>query len=156
MPSSFKVGVMVEIPSLVWSLNSILSHVDFVSLGSNDLSQFFFAADRTNPNLADRYDVLSPVFLDLLGHIAKTCEAAQKPLTLCGEMAAHPLEAMALLMSGYRSLSMAPSCIGNIKLMIRSLNLGSAIEYFQTIRKKTKKTLRQDLSNYAKDHGIIY
>lgn len=156
LPSSLKVGVMVEIPSLVWSLSSILSHVDFVSLGSNDLSQFFFAADRTNPNLADRYDVLSPVFLDLLGHIAKTCEAAQKPLTLCGEMAAHPLEAMALLMSGYRSLSMAPSCIGNIKLMIRSLNLGSAIEYFQTIRKKTKKTLRQDLSNYAKDHGIIY
>ncbi len=138
------------------SLSSILPHVDFVSLGSNDLSQFFFAADRTNPYLADRYDVLSPSFLNILQHVAKTCKIAQKPLTLCGEMARNPLEAMALLMIGYRSLSMAPSCIGNIKLMIRSLNLKSATEYLQTITKKYKKTLRQDLSDYAKDHHIIY
>ncbi|GAO98886.1 phosphoenolpyruvate-protein phosphotransferase [Caedimonas varicaedens] len=155
-PSSIKIGIMIEVPSIVWSLSSILPHVDFVSLGSNDLSQFFFAADRTNPYLADRYDVLSPSFLNILQHVAKTCKIAQKPLTLCGEMARNPLEAMALLMIGYRSLSMAPSCIGNIKLMIRSLNLKSATEYLQTITKKYKKTLRQDLSDYAKDHHIIY
>lgn len=71
-------------------------------------------------------------------------------------MAGHPLEAMALLMIGYRSLSMSPSCIGSTKLMIRSLNLKSAAEYLQTITKKYKKTLRQDLSHYAKDHKIIY
>lgn len=156
LPSSLKIGIMVEIPSIVWSLSSILPHVDFISVGSNDLSQFFFAADRTNPHLADRYDVLSPSFLDILQQIAKVCKLAKKPLTLCGEMAGHPLEAMALLMIGYRSLSMSPSCIGSTKLMIRSLNLKSAAEYLQTITKKYKKTLRQDLSHYAKDHKIIY
>ena len=83
-PSSIKIGIMIEVPSIVWSLSSILPHVDFVSLGSNDLSQFFFAADRTNPYLADRYDVLSPSFLNILQHVAKTCKIARKPLTLCG------------------------------------------------------------------------
>ncbi len=143
-PSSIKIGIMIEIPSIVWSLSSILPHVDFVSLGSNDLSQFFFAADCTNPYLADRYNVLSPSFLNILQHVAKTCKMAQKPRTLCGEM------------TGYRSLSMASSCIGNINLMIRSLNLKSATDYLQTITKKYKKTLRQDLSDYAKVHHIIY
>jgi phosphotransferase system enzyme I (PtsP) len=156
LPSSIKVGIMIETPSIVWSLSSILPYVDFVCVGSNDLCQFFFAADRANPYLSDRYDVLSPAFLELLQHIEKTCRIANKPLTLCGEMASHPLEAMALLMIGYRSLSMAPSCVGSIKLMISSLKLKTSIKYLKTITKKYQKSLRQDLANYAKDQGIVY
>ena len=87
---------MLEVPALAWQLPALLRRVDFLSVGSNDLIQFMFATDRGNPRLAQRYDVLSPSVLTLLRSIAEQCTAARVPVTVCGEMAGQPIEAMAL------------------------------------------------------------
>jgi phosphotransferase system enzyme I (PtsP) len=96
LPKVVRVGTMLEVPSLAWQLPALLKRVDFLSLGSNDLMQFMFASDRGNPRLADRYDILAPGVLSFIRHLVRQCEAAAVPLSVCGEMAGRPLEAMAL------------------------------------------------------------
>ena len=93
-------GVMVEVPALAWQIRDVLPHVDFVSVGSNDLFQFFYAADRSNPYLADRYHPLSPPFLKLLQVLVKESNRVEKPITLCGEMARDPFSGNDLAGSG--------------------------------------------------------
>ncbi|MEJ2117455.1 MAG: phosphoenolpyruvate--protein phosphotransferase, partial [Alphaproteobacteria bacterium] len=107
-PSKIALGAMVEIPALLWQLDELFCQVDFASVGSNDLLQFIFAADRNNTRVASRFDVLSPTALRALRQIVVAAERHKVPLTLCGEMAGRPLEAMALIGLGYRSISMAP------------------------------------------------
>ena len=116
-------GAMVEVPSLLWQLDELLSAVDFVSVGSNDLMQFMMATDRANTRMTSRFDPLSPAFLRSLRNVAGAAVAAGKPLTLCGEIAGRPLDAIALAAIGYRSLSMPPAAIGPVKAAIRALNL---------------------------------
>ncbi len=125
LPKAIRYGAMIEVPALIETLDLLLPMTDFVSVGTNDLTQFLFAADRANPRLADRYDWLSPAILRVLRRIVREAGAAQVPVTICGEMGGRPLEALALLAIGVESLSITPAGIGPIKAMVRSADLAA-------------------------------
>jgi phosphotransferase system, enzyme I, PtsP len=154
LPSAVRVGVMLEVPSLVWQLRALLPRVDFVSIGTNDLLQFLFACDRGNPELIDRYDVLSPPVLCFLRELVERCREAGVALSICGEMAARPLEAMVLLGLGVRDLSMTPSDIGPVKAMLLSLRCGQLAGYLDQLYHLSDHSLRDRLRHYALDHGV--
>ena len=145
---------MLEVPSLLWQLPTLFEHVDFLSVGSNDLFQFLFASDRGNPRVARRYDVLSPAALTLLLRLADHCEAAGVPLSLCGEMAGHPIEAMALVGCGFRSLSMPPSSVAPVKTMIRSMSYAPLRDLMTFLSAQPARSVRPALRAYARDHAI--
>ncbi len=155
MPEELRVGAVLEVPSLLWRLPALLQRVDFLSVGSNDLFQFLFASDRGNPRIAERYDALSPAVLQLLHSLVKRCEEAKVPLALCGEMAGRPLEAMALIGLGFRSISMSPLSVGPVKTMTRSLTVGPLREYLLPLLELADHSLRDKLRDFAKDHGIV-
>ncbi|MCZ6815023.1 MAG: phosphoenolpyruvate--protein phosphotransferase [Alphaproteobacteria bacterium] len=154
LPKKLEVGVMVEVPSLLWQLPALVQRVDFLSVGSNDLLQFLFATDRGNPRMAERYDPLSPPALKVLQDVVRTADRAGRPLSLCGEMASRPLEAMALVGLGYRSLSLTAASIGPVKTMVRSLRLRSLREYMKTILDSPEHSLRDRLRAFALDHDF--
>lgn len=154
LPSAVKVGVMLEVPSLVWQLPALLDKVDFISVGSNDLFQFHFAADRGNPRLVRRYDVLAPGFLKLLHGIAAQANARGVALSLCGDMAAHPLEAMALLGCGFTSLSMPSPSVAPIKTMVRSLAVEPLRRELAPWLELPDHSLRRRLRDYAREQGV--
>ena len=154
-PRSIKIGVMLEVPALLFQLPALLERVDFLSIGSNDLMQFLFAADRGNPRIADRYDALSPPVLSLMGDLVAKCDAAGIPLTLCGEMGGRPLEAMALIGLGIRRFSMAPAALGPVKAMILSLDVGELAEYMAQLAGSAAHSVRPKLRFFAKDHGVV-
>jgi len=122
VPETIEVGAMLEVPALVWQLDQLLPEVDFLSVGTNDLMQFFFAADRGNPQTSDRYDFLSLPALRLLAHVRELCAVHRVPVSICGELGGRPLEAMALLGLGYRRFSLPSASIGPVKRMVRSVN----------------------------------
>ncbi len=124
LPTSLKLGAMIEVPALLWQLDELMQTVDFVSVGSNDLFQFVMAADRGNTQLADRFDPLSVPFMRVLKQIADAGVRNHTPVTLCGELAGKPISAMALLGLGFRSISMSPASIGPVKAMLTELPLG--------------------------------
>jgi phosphotransferase system enzyme I (PtsP) len=152
--ATLKVGSMLEVPSLLWQLPTLFKHVDFISVGSNDLLQFLFASDRSSPLLNNRYEALSPPFLTMLASLAQQCDAAKIPLTVCGEIAGSPLEALALIGLGFRSLSMTPHAVGAMRTMIRSMEAKSVGEYVQTLLHAPHPSVRIQLKNYARDRGI--
>jgi phosphotransferase system, enzyme I, PtsP len=154
LPTELSVGVMLEVPGLMWQLDALLPIIDFLSVGSNDLFQFMFATDRGNPRVADRYDVLSPGLLSLLRSLVQRCEDAEVSLSLCGEMAGRPLEAMALIGMGFRNISMPPATIGAIKSMIRSLSVVSLRDYLETLYDLPDHSLREKLRSFSRDHGV--
>ncbi|WP_328703003.1 phosphoenolpyruvate--protein phosphotransferase [Arenibaculum pallidiluteum] len=154
-PTAVRVGAMIEVPSIVWQFDVLLRRVDFLSVGSNDLLQYLFAADRGNPKLATRYDPLSPALLRLLRSLVRQADAAKVPLSVCGEIAGRPLEAMALAGLGYRILSMSPPAVGAVKTMIRSLDLGPLREYLEGLLDLPDHSLRDKLLAYARDHGVM-
>jgi phosphotransferase system enzyme I (PtsP) len=125
LPATVRYGAMIEVPALIETLDVLLPLTNFVSVGTNDLTQFLFAADRANPRLADRYDWLSPAILRVLRRIVRAANAAKVPVTVCGEMGGRPLEALALLSLGVESLSITPAGVGPIKAMIRSADLAA-------------------------------
>jgi phosphotransferase system enzyme I (PtsP) len=153
-PAAVRVGTMLEVPSLVWQLPALLERADFVSVGSNDLMQFLFACDRGSTRLAGRYDVLSPAALCFLAGIADAAAARGVPLTLCGEMAGRPLEALALLALGFRRLSMAPNSVGPVKDMLRSADIGAVAAYLRSLLHLPDRSLRGRLAAFARDRGI--
>lgn len=154
-PAKVEIGTMLEVPSLVWQLDTLLPLVDFVSVGSNDLLQFLFAADRGNPRVANRYDLLSPAVLGFLRSIVMKCRAQGVPITLCGEMSGKPLEAMALLGVGFRRVSMSPAAIGPVKMMTRSLDVGSLEGYMEGLYTLPVSSLREQLKSFAKEHRVV-
>lgn len=154
VPERLQVGAMLEVPSLAWQLPGLLKRVDFLSVGSNDLFQFFFASDRGVPELARRYDSLSPPALSLLRDVARQALAAGKELTLCGEMAGQPIDAMALIGCGFRRLSMAPSRVAGIRSLVRSLEVEPLTAFVERLTELPDHSLRGRLSGYARDHGI--
>ncbi|NNG05643.1 MAG: phosphoenolpyruvate--protein phosphotransferase [Inquilinus sp.] len=154
LPERLRIGVMIEVPSLLWQLPSLLSRVDFVSVGSNDLLQYLFASDRGNPKLSQRYDPLSPIMLNVLKQLIDAAEAAGVPLSICGEMAGRPLEAMALLGLGLRRLAAAPAAIGPLKTMIRSLEMAPLTDLVERLRRAEGETMRPNLKAFARDRGI--
>ncbi len=154
LPREIKVGAMIEVPALVWQLDQLLPHTDFVSIGSNDLMQFMFAADRQHPKLAGRYDVLSPAALKVMDTIRESCERHSTALTLCGEMAGNSLEAMALIALGFRSISMAPTSIGPVKQMLLKLDSVQAGAFLRGHFESEASSLREPLVGFARQHKI--
>jgi phosphotransferase system enzyme I (PtsP) len=154
LPTKLELGAMLEVPSLLWQLPDLLRLADFISVGSNDLAQFLFASDRGNPRLAGRYDSLSPAMLSVIAQLVAHCAEAGRPISVCGEMAGRPLEAMALLGLGLYRLSMAPSAIGPVKTMLRSLDIGQLQSYLAGRVAQGHGGLRRDLLAYARDHGV--
>ena len=148
------VGTMLEVPALALQLPALLPLVDFLSIGSNDLVQFLYAADRGNPRIEGRYDPLSPPILTLLSDIAAQCGAADVPLTVCGEMAGDPIAAMALIGLGFRRLSMAPGNIDAVRAMILDVDSGQVAHYLDTLLGSTAPSLRTRLGAFARDHGV--
>lgn len=149
------VGAMLEVPALAFMLPQIMRSADFVSIGSNDLLSFAFAVDRTNPRVARRYDTLNPAALTLIRQIVRSAAEAGGDLSLCGEMAGRPLDAMALLGLGLRTLSMQPANIGPIKMMIRSLDLNEVSQFVDKLCGRTDHSLRTRLAAFAAERGIV-
>lgn len=123
LPSKLEVGAMLETPSLGFAPDAFFEEVDFVSIGGNDLKQFFFAADRENERVRKRYDTLNTGFLAFLEQVIKRCEASNTPLSFCGEDAGRPVEALCFAALGLRSLSMRPASIGPVKHLLRRVDL---------------------------------
>ncbi|MFO1058076.1 MAG: phosphoenolpyruvate--protein phosphotransferase [Dongiaceae bacterium] len=153
-PERLRVGAMFEVPALAWQMPALLAAVDFISVGSNDLRQFLFASDRGNPRVAERYDVLSPALLRLLRDLARQCQHAGVPLAVCGEMAGRPLEAMALIGLGFRSLSMAPRAVGAVRLMLRSLDVALLRRFLDESLGADEGSLRRSLGGFAERHEV--
>jgi phosphotransferase system enzyme I (PtsP) len=154
LPAVIKTGVMLEVPALLWQLPALCARVDFLSIGTNDLVQFLFACDRGNPRLADRYDPLSMPMLALFREVIARTRDARVPLSMCGEMAGNPIEAMALIALGFRTLSMVATAIGPVKTMIRSLDATAVAGYLDEIAGRPDHSLRPRLEAYARDHKI--
>lgn len=155
IPEQLRIGTMLEVPALAFQMPALLKRVDFLSVGSNDLFQFLFASDRGSPRVADRYDPLSPAGLAFMRQLIEQADAAGVPIGLCGEMAGRPLDAMALIGIGFRNLSMAPSSIGPVKTMIRSLSQDSLERYLDSLKDVAEHSLRGQLRSFARDHGVI-
>ena len=156
-PTSVKLGVMIEVPSLLWQLDEIARHADFLSVGSNDLMQYLFAADRDNKRVSNRFDVLSAGFLRALRAIAEAGERTGAPVALCGEIGGRPLEAMALIALGFRNLSMSAASIGPIKAMALSMNVAEtrqALEALLCDGAADHASLREPLRELAEKQGV--
>lgn len=156
LPDSIRVGAMMEVPSLYFQLPQLLERVDFLSVGSNDLVQFLFACDRGNPRVSDRYDVLSPAVLKFLYGVVGQCRGAGVPVSLCGEMAGQPLEAMALIGVGFRILSMPSGAIGAVRHMMQNLDVTELEEYVESLLGEPDHSLREALRGYAESHEILF
>lgn len=153
-PKEIKVGCMFEVPSLSWQLDSLLKEVDFLSIGTNDLMQFFFACDRTNPKLADRYDLLAPSVLSFLHMIISACDEAGVPVTLCGEMGGRAIEAMALVALGLKKLSVSPTSVGPVKRLLRSVDMDQLRLFLNEHIQSPEHSIRESLLLFGRDHGI--
>jgi phosphotransferase system enzyme I (PtsP) len=153
-PLSVRAGAMLEVPALLFQLDELVQDVDFISVGTNDLVQFLFASDRSSHRMSERYDVLSPVVLQLLRQVAERCRAARVPLSLCGEMAGRSLDAMALIGVGLRQLSMAPPCVGPVKAMIRTADAAVLADFVSHLTTLRQASVRADLRAFAHDHSI--
>jgi phosphotransferase system enzyme I (PtsP) len=149
-PSLLRVGAMIEAPSLLWHLDALLPMTDFVSVGTNDLMQYMFAADRGNPRVADRYDFLSPPALRVMKTIADACAESGTPVSVCGEMAGRPLEAFTLVALGFERLSMPPSGIGPVKRMVLSCDRVAARRGVLNLLKGSSGSVRTEIETLAR------
>ncbi len=126
VPGKVEIGAMLETPSLAFGPRAFFELADFVSIGGNDLKQFFFAADRENERVRRRYDTLNVSFLTFISQIIGRCAETATPLSFCGEDAGRPVEAVCLAALGLRTLSMRPASIGPVKALLRRVDLGAA------------------------------
>jgi phosphotransferase system enzyme I (PtsP) len=155
-PSSLMAGSMLEVPALLFQLPGLLAEADFVSVGTNDLMQFLFAADRGTPELADRYDTLSAPVLELLERLVIACEDAHVPLSVCGEAAGRPLDALAFAAVGVTTLSMS----GNAILPVKALLAETDLESFRPILRDLRRSgaaggsIREPLTAWARDRNL--
>jgi phosphotransferase system enzyme I (PtsP) len=155
LPNRIRYGAMLEVPSLAEMLDVLLPKLDFLSIGTNDLTQFLFAADRSNPRLAERYDWLSPAILRFLRRIVRACDKYEVPLGVCGEMGGRTLEAMALVGIGIRRLSITPAGVGPVKAMIRSLDGKAAGAMMERLLRKPPENFRAALVEWAAKNDVV-
>jgi len=155
LPSRIEFGAMLEVPSLAETLDILLPKLDFISIGTNDLTQFLFAADRSDPRLAQRYDWLSPAILRFLKRVLDAARAHKVPARICGEMAGRPLEAMALIGIGAENFSITPAGVGPVKAMVRSLDAAAVRVRLDQLLAKPPKDIRKALSDWAKRHSVV-
>ena len=154
MPTEIRYGAMLEVPALAEQLDLLLPNIAFLSVGTNDLTQFLFAADRANPKLAERYDWLSGAILRFLAKLVAPTRAAGVQLTVCGEMGGRPLEAMALIGLGIERLSITPAAVGPIKAMVRSLDRAALTVFMADLLKTPPRDMRGALLAWAGENGV--
>jgi len=155
LPKKIEYGVMLEVPGLAEMLDVLLPRIDFLSIGTNDLTQFLFAADRADPRLAARYDWLSPAILRFLKRVVDQARAANIPVRVCGEMGGRPLEAMALIGIGIDNFSITPAGVGPVKAMVRSLDAGAIRARMEQVLSRPPKDMRRGLTDWARRHSVI-
>ena len=154
LPTEIRYGAMLEVPALAEQLDLLLPNISFLSVGTNDLTQFLFAADRANPKLAERYDWLSAAILRFLLKLVEPTRAAGVQLTVCGEMGGRPLEAMALIGLGIDRLSITPAAVGPIKAMVRSLDRAALTAYLAELLKRPPRDMRGALLAWAAENHV--
>ncbi len=156
-PERLLVGSMIEVPALLWQLPALMAETDFVSIGSNDLMQFLFAADRGTPGLSSRYDLLSPPVLDALDHVCAAAAAAGVEVSVCGEHASRPLEAMVLAALGITALSMPAASLLRLKAAFAAVNLAELRAVLMACRRNAagQASLRAPLTSWAREHGHL-
>ena len=154
LPLEIRYGAMLEVPALAEQLDLLLPKLQFLSIGTNDLTQFLFAADRANPKLAERYDWLSPSILRFIARVAGPCRDAEVKLAVCGEMGGRTLEAMALIGLGIDRLSITPAAVGPIKAMVRSLDRGAIMQAMTTLLANPPRDVRAALCDWAAQAGV--
>ncbi len=151
---SIRYGVMLEVPALAEQLDLIAPRIQFLSIGTNDLTQFLFAADRANPKLAERYDWLSPAILRYLRRVVRSLDGYNVDTTVCGEMGGRQLEALALIGVGIERLSITPASVGPLKAMIGQCNVGEIRAAMEGWLANPPENLRQVLTDWAQERGI--
>ena len=154
LPTLIRYGAMLEVPALAEMLDVLLPRLDFLSIGTNDLTQFLFAADRANPKLAERYDWLSPAILRFLSRVIAPTRAAGVDLAVCGEMGGRTLEAMALIGLGIERLSITPAAVGPVKATIRSLDRARLMEDMAAMLARPPRDMRGALAAWAADNQV--
>ena len=154
LPALLRVGAMIECPSLLWHLDALLPLTDFVSVGTNDLFQYLYAADRTNPLTSDRYDPLSPPTLRALAQIQKACAESGTPVSVCGELAGRPLEAFALIALGFQRLSAPAGGVGPVKRMILSVDLEPAQRGITSLLGSSASSIRNEIESLARKLNV--
>jgi phosphotransferase system, enzyme I, PtsP len=156
LPETIHFGAMLEVPALAEVLDLLVPRLSFLSVGTNDLTQFLFAADRANPKLAERYDWLSPSILRFMKRISQATVGTGVALGVCGEMGGRRLEALALLGLGYRRLSITPVSVGPIKELIRKVDLSEITEAMSAWLVAPPPDMRAALSAWATKRGIEF
>ena len=154
LPARIRYGAMLEVPALAEQLDLLLPQLDFLSVGTNDLTQFLFAADRANPKLAERYDWLSSSILRFLRRVVRPAQEAGVDLAGCGEMGGRPLEAMTLVGLGIDRLSITPAAVGPVKAMLRSLNREALAAYLGELLAAPPRDMRGALTHWAAQNGV--
>jgi phosphotransferase system enzyme I (PtsP) len=156
LPERVEIGTMFEVPSLLYQLDELLERVDFLSVGSNDLLQFFYATDRSNMRVADRFDALSAPMLRALRDIVEKGNSYDKPVTLCGELASKPIGALALIGLGYRSLSLSPSAVGPVKALLLETDTRKVKATLDELIDKPNSgiSIREKLTRFAEAEGL--
>ncbi|TNE33422.1 MAG: phosphoenolpyruvate--protein phosphotransferase, partial [Alphaproteobacteria bacterium] len=154
LPDAIRYGAMLEVPALAEVLDLLMPKLSFLSVGTNDLIQFLFAADRANPKLAERYDWLSPSILRFLRRVAKATVGQEVDLGICGEMGGRPLEALALLGIGFRRFSITPAAVGPIKELVRKVDLAEITGAMDRWLSSPPDDMRDTMRQWAHERGI--
>ena len=156
LPERVQVGTMLEVPSLLFQLDELLERVDFLSVGSNDLMQFLYAADRGNTRVSERFDPLSKPVLRALKDVVDMAKKHNKPVALCGELASQPIGAMALAIIGFRALSLSPSAVGPVKAMLLDLDCKKGEQVLLPLLEQPagSVSIRAKLESFAAAEGL--
>lgn len=154
-PSELKIGAMLETPAFAYAIQDLQDELDFISIGTNDLMQFFHAADRMTTSVSERYGFVSRPMLRFMQQVEHRCRKANIPVSICGEIAGRPLEALCLIGLGFTRLSMPAGGIGPVKRMIRSLNLKTFKPKFGALLAESNDTLRKGVLDLAAQYEIV-
>ncbi len=154
LPEAIRYGAMLEVPALAETLDLLAPKLSFLSIGTNDLTQFLFAADRSNPKLAERYDWLSVSIMRFLRRAQASLVGHTVDVTVCGEMGGRRLEALALMGIGIRRLSITPAAVGPIKELVRKVDLAEITEAMTRWLSAPPPSLREALTEWAEAREI--
>ena len=154
LPEAIRYGAMLEVPALAEQLDVLAPKLSFLSIGTNDLTQFLFAADRSHTKLAERYDWLSTSIMRFLRRVQLGVAGHNVDVTVCGEMGGRRLEALALLGIGIRRLSITPASVGPIKELVRKIDLAEITTAMTQWLSSPPPNLRAALTEWAEQRGI--
>ncbi|WJY14158.1 phosphoenolpyruvate--protein phosphotransferase [Pectobacteriaceae bacterium CE90] len=150
-----RIGIMIEVPSVLFLLPHLSARIDFVSVGTNDLTQYLLAVDRNNPHVASLYDSLHPAMLQALHMIITTCQRYSLPVSVCGEMAGEPMGALLLMGLGYRTLSMNGRSVARVKYLLRHIEQEEAqLLANKVLKAQTASEVRQWASIFIEERGL--